>query len=136
MCDLSLSLVSFWFEMKPLVTQQRVLTWFCLCPFPDGTSNWQKLKYIFFSAILITNEISSISSSSAHCLRYISVDLKESLFSLFQIAASSSVLYQIIIALFSKHRIFGIIQGLNRIYDESKELFNCCTLHSTTMCQD
>lgn len=106
--------------MIPLVSLQRVLTRMCLCPFPDGTSKLTKIKSISLVSILIFCEFNCAITSIAYYMKFMLIDLKESLFSLFQIAAAVGVVYQIFIALFSKRKILGIIQGLNRIYEESK----------------
>lgn len=118
--------------MRPLVTQQRVLTWFCLCPAPGGTCKFLKLKYILICGILMLNQSICFLSCSAFFFMFLSTNLKESLFALFSMAANSSVPHQMIIALFSQHRILNVIESLSEIYDASEYFTPFCYLSYVT----
>lgn len=106
-------------KMNPLVTLQRSFVWICLCPIPEGTSKTSKIKYFAFCGFLIVNYNSCMITSSIHFFNNLSIDLKEALFSLFQVAASSSVLYQTLFVMFTRRSILDIFKNLSKIYAES-----------------
>lgn len=106
--------------MKPLVTLQRILSWLHLCPEEENIHWRKKLAYIIcVSTIFVV--ISSLAASSAvFFVKFVSIDLKQSLFAVFQVIASSSVLCILIIAFFWSHKISAILEDLSAIYDECK----------------
>lgn len=105
--------------MKPLVTNQKVLIWLYLCAV-DDVSLRTNLAHIALGAtaflLLILGNVASV----LFVLKFVSVDLKLSLFALYQIFAISSILYLMIAAFILRHKIHDIFAMLQEIYCESK----------------
>lgn len=109
--------------MKPLQTNQRVLTWLCLFPASKNTSNFVKLGYIVLTFVCITCMTANLMASVAFFIKSVSTELEKSLFALFQIVGSLSVWYMFITVFPSQHKIHAIFRRLSEIYDESKNYF-------------
>lgn len=109
--------------MKPLPTNQRVLTWLCLFPASENTSNFVKLGYIVLTFVCITCMTANLIASVAFFIKSVSTELEKSLFALFQIVGSLSVWYMFITVFPSQHKIHAIFRRLSQIYDESKNCF-------------
>lgn len=107
-------------RMKPLVTNRRVLTWLCVHPADETTSKFEKISYFIFSLIVFSGILSSLIASIAFFYKYVKVDLEVALYAVSQIAAASSVLYAIIMTLFSRPGITDVFKRLTIIYNESK----------------
>lgn len=105
--------------MKPLVTNQRVLTWLCVYPGEKTTSKIKQLAYIIFSLIVFSGILSSLIASVAYFMKFVSIDLEVALYAVSQIAAAASVLYAIVMTYFSRHGIASIFHKLSEIYDKS-----------------
>lgn len=110
--------------MKVLVTNRKILTWFCACPADPFTSKWQKLAYKTFSILSCILLSSLIVSTAIFVGRFISSDLEESLYTIFQVTGTSPALYFTIAALNSQHKIAAIFENLSAIYNTSKISFN------------
>lgn len=106
--------------MKPLVTNRRVLTWLCVYPADATTSKLKQLAYILFSLIVFAGILSSLMASIAFFWKYVLVDLEVALYAVSQIAAAASILYAIVMTLFSRQGITNIFQKLTKIYETSK----------------
>lgn len=107
------------FEMGPLATNQRVLTWLCICPFDQDASIWKKSFFIILTLFLFTFEVSSWVSSIIFFVTNVSVDLENCLYAVFQIAATSGLIYMWMVAFISRKRINQFLGTLANIYDES-----------------
>lgn len=105
--------------MKPLGTSRKILTWFYLYPVEEGTER-KKLIHFILSAVVFIFKISFLASSTAFFMKYVSTDLEESLYALFQISAFSNSTYVIAIAYISHQKITALIDRLSAIYDASK----------------
>lgn len=79
--------------------------------------------FILFTFTVLGSIISVIPVSVAYVMRYISVDLKGSLHSLFQITAYMGISYVAMIAFILRHRIVEIFDELSNIYNQSKRQF-------------
>lgn len=53
-------------------------------------------------------------------IKFVSIDLEESLYAIFQIGASIVAVYIAIVAYFLQHKINGIFKGLTAIYGKCK----------------
>lgn len=109
-------------RVRPLITGQKVLTWFCVYPIGNKTEN-RKLFYFLFSFLFLISLICAVAMSAVFFFRYISVDLEECLHSLFQIAAGMSGCYMIIVAFFMRFKFKRMFENLEKIYEESKRIF-------------
>lgn len=104
--------------MKPLVTQQQVLTWLCIYPADKSTSKWLKRAYVIFSvAVVVANSLGLI-TSVAYVYKFISIDLESSLCSILQIVATLSTSYAYILFFTFRHKIVAFFINLSDIYKQ------------------
>lgn len=106
--------------MKPLVTNRRVLTWFCICPFDPNTSVLKKTFFGILTLFLFASALSGAISSIVFFVHNVSIDLENSLYSVLQIAANSNLSYLYLVAFFSREKISLFLATLEEIYQESK----------------
>lgn len=106
--------------MKPLVTCELVLTWFCVYPVDDAQ---QKTIWKVFSVATVVSLLSGWVGSAIYFGKYFSVDLEACLYAMFQISAVSSGLYMYIISFYTRHKIKAFFEHLSDIYDESNNHF-------------
>lgn len=102
--------------MKPLVTNQRVLTWLCVYIPETKTSKIKQLAYFTFSIIVFSGILSSLIASVAYFRKYVLINVETALYAASQIAAASSILYAIVMTYFSRNGITKIFQTLRGIY--------------------
>lgn len=106
--------------MKPLETSQRVLTWLCGYPPDKSETKRMKIAYIAFTLSVITGHLLTLLAGAAFIYKHVSVNLEETLFSLFHTVGSLSMLYQSIGTIVLRRNLMTIFEGLSRIYSESK----------------
>lgn len=106
--------------MKPLLTNQKMLTLLCICPADETKRKWIKCMYITFSCVVITMEMCALCSSALFFRKNVSIDLDAALFALFQIFAMLETIYTYIVALVIRYKICDTIETLTSIYDKSK----------------
>lgn len=110
--------------MRPLVTNQRVLMWLCVCPPDELTKKWQKRVYIIFSVSVFLANLIGLAASLAYFYQFLSIDLEKSLCTVSQIAATISTVYAGIYLFLSRHKITKLFAKLLEIYKQSKFTFN------------
>lgn len=113
-------------KMKPLATNQRVLTWLCVCPFDLNTNLCQKAFYIISTALLFASEVGAFVSSIIFFVENISNDLEGSLYAVFQFVAFTGLIYMSIMAFILRDRINMFLESLATIYQESKQTNKIC----------
>lgn len=69
--------------MQPLVTPQKVLTWFCV--WFDNENKWKKAACVLFISILILINSTALVASVLYFLKCVVVDFESSLKSITQI---------------------------------------------------
>lgn len=106
--------------MKPLVTNRRALTWFCILPLDSNTSILKRALFIMLTVFLYTSVFTGVMSSVIFFANNVSVDLENSLYSVMQIAGFSNMLYLYVVAFVSRKRINRFLVTLDEIYEESK----------------
>lgn len=106
----------------PLQTQRRVMTWLCVTfRLADKMpTQKQKMRYKIISTILVVAMTTGFFSSFAYLLKMMSVDLGESLYAIFQIAACAAITYEIISAYYFKRQLTEAVFNLSKIYDSSE----------------
>lgn len=107
--------------MKPLEFQQQIFTWIYLCSPDEVTSVWKKIIYFILFVIVFLGNFTSGAGALAFIIKYVSVDLENSLYAVFQLCAVGSVSYIFIAAFFLRYRINDIFKQLTEIYDTSKD---------------
>lgn len=107
--------------MKSLKTCRGVLTWLYLCPSDklNESMGEKEMHIIFGSSIFLANFLNVI-VSAAFFVKYISTDLEECLYSLFEIVGFLGMVYVILIAFSLRNKIFAIFESLDTIYDKCK----------------
>lgn len=110
--------------MKPLQMSQLILTWLSLCPPDENIKKRQKIAYFLFTVTMFLIEFIGFLSSIAFLLTYLRRDLNKALYSVFQIASSSSVMYTMSAVFFLRHKISKIFTNLSEIYKSSENHFD------------
>lgn len=105
--------------MKPLVTNKNVLTWLCILPAQEQTNKRMKLIYIAFTFTLSITCFCGLASSLAFMMEYLSTNLENCLYALFQVAADASAFYMVMVALFLRHKMAALFDNLSEIYNKS-----------------
>lgn len=105
--------------MRPLVTNQRVLTWLCVCPPDESTKKWQKRTYICFSVIISLANLTGLAASLAYFYKFLSIDLEKTLCTMSQVGALISTVYAGIYIFISRHQITALFENLSEIYKQS-----------------
>lgn len=104
---------------RPIVTGQKVLTWFCVYPF-DGVTQRQKILYFSFTFIfhicLVCGEI----ASAIFFMRFVSIDLELCFYAIFQIAAITCIILMLMVAFLSRFKLKRLFKNLEKIYKWSK----------------
>lgn len=103
-------------KLKPLPTTQRVLSWICV-ETDDESINSSK---ILFSFLIFTANLFGLISSVAFFLKFVSINLEQSLYTMFQISGTISTFYVSFIVFFSRRKISKLFQSLSKIYDDCK----------------
>lgn len=107
-------------KMMPLETNRRILILFCLYPFDKNTRPHLKLLYTIFSLSIFLINVCALVSSTVFFFKFLSINLEESFYSLFQITGIFGVICLVINAYFSRNKILEIFNGLTDIYDACK----------------
>lgn len=109
-------------KIKPLETNRRVLIWLCMF-LPDETaSKREKLTYIVFTVCGVCTILSMLAASVTFFVKFVSIDLEESLYALVKISAYLCLTYMMIVVFILRHKISDIFEKLSTIYDE-RELY-------------
>lgn len=106
--------------MKPLAMNQRMLALLCVLPIDEAATIKEKLACFLFSSVAIFTIYTSLTSSAVFFVKFVSIDLEESLYSLFQVASIFATANAIGIAALMRHRIPPMFANLTKIYDERK----------------
>lgn len=106
--------------MKPLMTNQRVFRWLCICPVDENDGKNYKIFYILWSVLSVICAAFGFVASSIFFLNYLSTDLKESIYAILPITSTLNFLYMIINAVFIGHKINAIFKRLAEIFEKCK----------------
>lgn len=106
--------------MEPLVTNRRVLTWFCMFPADANTSQWKMFVYFLITFVTVSCMTVNLIASIVFFFKFASSDVESALFGMFQICGSFSICYMFIAVYPSRHKVIAVFQRLTGIYRESK----------------
>lgn len=106
--------------MKPLVTDQRVLTWLCVLPAQENTSKWEKRAYIVLVLTLIMAASTVFLSSLVYTVKYMLIDMLETSFGFLQAVAAISMANSIVVAFILRHKIPSVFKKLEEFYEKCK----------------
>lgn len=110
-------------KMDPLVTNKKMLMWLCILPAQAQTNQNMKLLYIVTSFTLLTSCFLGLIASVAFMVKYLSTNLEDCLYALFQVSGDASALYMILIAFILRRQIAALFDQLSEIYCASKSPF-------------
>lgn len=108
--------------MKPLLTNQKVLMWLCIYPVNENASKFVKLARVAFTFLVIITELFGLIASVVFFMKFFSVDLEKSLYTIFQIVALISNLYMFVVLCGYRYKIIDVFKHLTEIYNASKIL--------------
>lgn len=114
--------IFFWnSKMKPLAIDQQIFSWFGVSCTDTTPKLSKKMTSALFVVLIFGWEMFSLGISVTFFLRYISIDLEQSLYALFQVSGSFVMINAVVIILFSRHKIARVFKGLQSIYEASKQ---------------
>lgn len=106
--------------MKPLVTAKRMLTWLSVFPIDKNVSITKRLGYMSFTAIILTCLLSAMISSSVFFVKYISIDLQQSLYAVLHLTLVVQALYMYAVIYRMRNKTKLAFEHLTNIYDQCK----------------
>lgn len=106
--------------MKPIEKIRQIFTWLCLHPFDETTPLGQRILYNIFGSSVFISNVYALITSVAFFLKFLSVDMEECLFTLFQIFGYLGVTYATVAIFLQRNSISKIFQQLANIYKERK----------------
>lgn len=91
--------------MKPLTTNQLMLTWLCFLPAKTTVSIQQKLAYLM--AFLITFGVTVVCFFGcwAYLLKFLPIYLEEALYAVYEVSAGFGVIFMTLTALFQRYKM-------------------------------
>lgn len=108
-------------EMEPLESTRRALIW--LCVISDGASSiWKKMANIAFTILLLLFFVTGFITSTIFFLKFVSIDLEEALYALFQIAGTTDGLYITTVGYLIRRKINRAMESLRKIYRACMEI--------------
>lgn len=111
------------FEIKPMPTSQRVLTWLVSYPFDKNTSKRKKIVYVTFAIAVFVIVLCGCAASVVYFWKHVATDLEKAIFALFQIVGTLNALFLVAFSFFQRHKIAAIIGKLSTIYNDRKNLY-------------
>lgn len=106
--------------MKALQMNRNVLTWIGMCSADESTKKWQKISFKLIGFTFFMLMVISMIISGAFLIKFISIDMEESLFAVFQMVIAGGTWYMIIFAYLLRKQISATVDGLQKIYDTCK----------------
>lgn len=110
-------------NMKPLAIAQQILMWLCVLPFHSDTSSRVKVFSITFTIVAVVSQVCAFAATVAFSLKFMSIDLEQSLFANSLGVTFLSMIYIVVVLLFLRSKIPGIFEELSQIYTESKNVW-------------
>lgn len=102
--------------MKPMETNQKMLTMLSVLPSDRATGKWKRVLNIIFPAAVLIAHLCAIVASALFFEKFVSEDLDRAIFAILQIGGHLNMVYMLVIALILRHRINGIFGSLTAIY--------------------
>lgn len=103
-------------KMVPLKTSRRVLTWLCMCKPDVPLSAFQKVTCFSVVLVYFISMFGTFGGCAAFFIRFVSVDLTESLYALISSTASTDIVYGFIMGYINREKISMIFDNLSKIY--------------------
>lgn len=106
--------------MIPLRTEQKVLTWLCICPVANNTSESRKLISAIFSITVFVAISCNVIASVAYIRKFIEIDFEASLDAVHPVFGWMPLIFIFIVMHRLKHQIVEMFGALSNIYSTSK----------------
>lgn len=107
-------------NVKPMAINKRVLIWLCMYPVDNPTNTRTKLFYVIFSFFIFASILSGFLSALTFFLKFVTINLEESLYAFFQVVACFSGIYMMIIT------ILLLRSKMGEIFDEFFKIYDKC----------
>lgn len=109
-------------EMRPLATNQLMMTWLSMYPADKSATPRQKQLYIAHTLVVLISNVASCVSSLVYCLKFISTDFDSATFAFMCTIGIFGVIFFMITAISMRHQIEKIFTNLTTIYKSCKWL--------------
>lgn len=106
--------------MVPLGSLQRFMTWIFINPTVETTTTYQKITYAIIGFLVLIFQLIGLAASGAYLTKYMSSDLEQSMYSVFQSIAMLTGSYSFMFSCYSRHEINGIFESLSIICSKCK----------------
>lgn len=110
-------------ETKSLATTQFILTSLCICPANEFTTPSKKRANIAFISFVVATQFGGLAASLSFLIKFTLIDFERSLFAFLAFIGHSTLIYTLLTALSSRHKIGDIFKQLTTIYGNSKHAF-------------
>lgn len=110
--------------MRPMETNRRVLTWFCLHPADENTGIMMKLIYAANAFVALSIAFLFFFGSCYYFWMFASTDLEKALGAVWTINGIMAEIYMFIVMLLSRQKIKSAFDALTEIYEASKNCLN------------
>lgn len=108
--------------MKPARTTQIMLGLACAYPADQAASKAIRLMHLAIFLIVITSLNSALITSVVFFLEFISIDLEEALYTIWQISAVLNSLYAVVYLRLSQPRFKSLFDKLSKVYSLCKKI--------------
>lgn len=110
--------------MEPLATNRRCLIWLCICPVDESISQWKKIAYTIFTAMVLSGLIGGSVACLVFSWKSASIDVGQSMYAFTFVAAQfTSVYFALVGVSLLRHKIGKIFKDLSAIYKNSEFAF-------------
>lgn len=99
---------------------KRILKWICIFPVTKPMAKWKRVARIVFVVLLVSFTIFAISAYYAFVVKNIKTDLEDALLTSMSLITCSGLVYMMLVAFFTRHRVSTIFHQLSIIYDDGK----------------
>lgn len=106
--------------MEGFETPKKIFTWVSIYPEADGTSRLEKMAHIAFGFVVFLSNLCGSLAHWGYLFKFISIDLKGSVFAFMGVTVFSCLTYIIITVFRLRNQICSIIDKLTDIYQSRK----------------
>lgn len=105
--------------MKPLSVYQRVLTWIYVCEDENLTKRQKCIRFVCYVVIGVIM-LSLLISSLTFFFKFVAINLIDSLIALWEILTIGTMIYNMIVAYYSRNEFNNIFKNLLKIFETCK----------------
>lgn len=116
--------------MFPLQEIHRIFTWFCICPIDGNITGAAKNYRVLFTTVHYVWQVTILCSSMINFLKYISVNVVETLYVFCQAVGLANGIFCITVGILTRDEINRLFANYQAFYAASKKLFSYLYLNS------